>query len=460
MYEVTRWMTGAAVALGILLGVGGVAAQGGGTVGHTGPAPGAGFDVRAPQPWIQEDPGTKAYTAAREALNARRYEDAVRAFEALRAQYPNSGYVSDSYYYEAFALSQEGTRASMRRAVALLETQRKAFPDAATSQDAAVLRVRIEGQLARRGDAASAAAIQRQASQPCMGDQDARLAALGALLQMNASKAVPILQEVLKDRDQCSVELRRRAVFLLAQKMNDSSVNILLDLAVRNPDPDPEVRREAVFWLSQVHTPAALAALQSVLADSADPNLQQTAVFALSQQRSDSAVRVLRRFAEQPDAPKDLREKAIFWIGQDAKAGGAPYLMNLYERLHDQGLKERVIYAIAQAGGDEARSWLLARAADPRGSTELRKEALFWGARSQPLATDELQKLYTSFHNPILKEQVVFVASQQDDQAAVDFLMDVARNAKEKKLRDRAIFWLGQSKDPRVPAFLLGLIKK
>ena len=50
----------------------------------------------APAPWLQEDPGAKAYQAAREALNARRYADAARAFAELRSKFPQSGYVADS----------------------------------------------------------------------------------------------------------------------------------------------------------------------------------------------------------------------------------------------------------------------------------------------------------------------------------------------------------------------------
>jgi HEAT repeat protein len=416
--------------------------------------------AEAPAAWIQEDPGAQAYKAAREALNARRWQEAARRFEALRSEHPKSGYVPDSYYYQAFALSREGTRASLGQAIELLKIQQQDYPKAATGQDAAELRVRVEGQLARQGDASSAAAIAQQASQPCQGDQEVRLAALGALLNMNAERAVPILQEVLKNRDECSVELRRRAVFLLAQKMNDSSVAILLDLAQRNPDPDPEVRKQAVFWLSQVETPAALAALESILKDGKDPELQQTALFAISQHGDEAAVKVLRSYAERTDAPKELREKAIFWIGQSQEAGGPRYLMDLYGRLQDPDLKERTIMAVAQGGGDEARSWLLARATDRSESVDVRKNALFWAGQTGALGADELGKLYRSLDAPELKKQVIFVASQEDEKGAVDFLMDVARTEKDKDLRQNAIFWLGQSKDPRVADFLLGLIRK
>ena len=37
---------------------------------------------------------------------------------------------------------------------------------------------------------------------------------------------------------------------------------------------------------------------------------------------------------------------------------------------------------------------------------------------------------------------------------------DIAKNDKDPELRKKAIFWLGQSHDPRVQQFLLDLINK
>jgi hypothetical protein len=60
-----------------------------------------------------------------------------------------------------------------------------------------------------------------------------------------------------------------------------------------------------------------------------------------------------------------------------------------------------------------------------------------------------------------MKEQIIFVLSQrQRDPAAMDKMFDIARNEKDPELRKKAIFWLGQSRDPRVQQFLIDLINK
>ncbi len=409
---------------------------------------------------LQEDPASEAYQAAREALSRRRYADAAERFEAMRDRYGSSGYVPDSYYWQAFALFREGANRSLRRAMELLRTQAENHGDANTRADADALMVRIEAGLASRGDARAARSITERASGPCDEEQELRLAALSALLNMNAERAVPILEEVLKSRDVCSVELRRRAVFLISQNMTDNTVDLLLDLAHRNPDPDSEVREQAVFWLHQVDTPEALDALESILVESDDQELQERAIFAISQRSGDQrAAEILQSYAMRTDVPRGLRENAIFWISQNPAAGGAEFLIELYPRLEDDELKERAIFGIAQAGGERGRRWLMDRARDSAEDTDVRKNALFWVGQSGGIDAGELRELYSTLDDVEMKEQVIFVASQRNEPEVVDFLMEVVRDEQDKELRERALFWLGQSKDPRVADFLLELIR-
>lgn len=417
-----------------------------------------GYRTVPPAARLQEDPGAELYQSAREALAARRYTVAATRFEELRSSHPRSAYVADSYYWEAFARFRDGGPRELRHAAELLAAQAERHPDASTRRDADALLVRIEAELARRGDAEAAAAVTRQAVGPCGEGQEVRLAALSALLNMNADQAAPILRDVLRSRDECSVELRRRAVFLVAQTMDEESVDVLLDLAHRNPDPDPEVREQAVFWLHQVESPEAMAALESILLESDDPEIQERALFAIAQ-RGGEAVEALRSYAGRSDISAELRADAIFWMGQSGGGEGAEYLMDLYPSLDDPELKDRALFAVAQSGTDEARSWLLERMRDPSESVELRKQALFWAGQMGGVGIDDLRGLYGSLDDLEMREQVIFVAAQDGGEEAVDFLMEVASDETDRELRERAIFWLGQSDDPRVTEFLLGLVR-
>ena len=52
-----------------------------------------------------------------------------------------------------------------------------------------------------------------------------------------------------------------------------------------------------------------------------------------------------------------------------------------------------------------------------------------------------------------MKRQAVFALSQLPRNEAVPRLIDVARNNRNSEVRKQAMFWLGQSQDPRALAF-------
>ena len=168
---------------------------------------------------------------------------------------------------------------------------------------------------------------------------------------------------------------------------------------------------------------------------------------------------MLRDYARSQEAPAELRENAIFWIGQTD--GGEDFLRGLYDTLEDPELRERVLFSVAQSRSPENRAWLVERALDPTEDDEVRKSALFWAGQSG-LSPAEVVRVYRTTDDPELREHAIFVLSQsgRDDRtAAVDAMMEIARTEEDPELKERAVFWLGQTDDPRVPEFLLELMR-
>jgi len=415
----------------------------------------------APPSEFPQDPADALYRQGREALNRSDWGTAARQFQLIRQRYPRSSYTPDALYWEAYARYRTGSADQLRMAQGGLETQRRQYPRARTHGDADALLRRIQGELARQGDsdAAEAVAGAARGAAQCRGggDDDARMAALNALLQMDADQAMPLLRTVLARRDACSEELRSRAVFLVAQKAGGGDAeSVLLDV-VRN-DPSAEVRGQAVFWLGQSGTERSLDAIEQILRTSGDNEVREKALFALSQHRSPRAAGILRAWAERDDVPGELREKAIFWIGQRSSAESAQYLRTLFGRLRDEDLKEKVLFSLSQMRGMGNDRWLMSVAADPGQSTEIRKKALFWAGQTG-VSIAEMSGVYDRMRDQELREQVIFVLSQRmRDPAALDKLMDIARRDPEPELRKKAIFWLGQSRDPRAARLLSELI--
>jgi HEAT repeat protein len=274
---------------------------------------------------------------------------------------------------------------------------------------------------------------------------------------MDAERALPVLKRVLERRDACSAGLRRKAVFLVSQKRTPETADLLLDIA-RN-DPDKETREQAVFWLSQVSDERAVDMLQQILRSSNDEGMQNKALFALSQHRSGRGAAILREFAERDGTSQELRGQAIFWLGQRASAENNQFLRSLYTRLTSDELKDKVIFSLSQRKGMGNEKWMMDIVTNPRESIEMRKKALFWAGQGGA-DIQELLPFYERLNDREMKEQMIFVLSQRRSGPAMDKLFDIAKNDRDPELRKKAIFWLGQSRDPRVQQFLLDIINQ
>ena len=431
--------------------------------------------VLAPEPWAKADPADSLYRLAREALSRGDYKRAAEIFHRIPERFPQSAYAGQALYYEAFSLYRSGGDDDLSSARDRLNQLKQKYPTVAKS-DATTLLTRVCGELAKRGDESCAASIDstaqgtrddrgagdsraNQGGRSCPSDDDEgddRIAALNALLQMDADRAMPILKQVLARRDACSAGLRRKAVFLVSQKRTPETANILMSVA--RTDPDQEVREQAVFWLSQV--PGSTPLLEEILKGNDDQDIKEKALFSISQQNEPRAQQILRDFALRDSENSDLREKAIFWLGQRHSTENTEFLRNLYSRLTNEDLKEKVLFSLSQQRGAGNEQWLMNIAVNQKEDIELRKKALFWAGQSG-VATSELSSLYARMGDTEMKEQMIFVFSQrQHDAAAMDKLFDIAKNEKEPELRKKAIFWLGQSRDPRVQQFLIDLINK
>ncbi|HEX5726194.1 MAG TPA: HEAT repeat domain-containing protein [Longimicrobiaceae bacterium] len=280
------------------------------------------------------------------------------------------------------------------------------------------------------------------------------------LLPVNLAEGVEPWPDMLRlaREESLPAETRKSAVFWLSQAENDEAGRALAGLA-RARGLDREVREQAVFWLGQSQRDEALEVLEEILRDEDDRELQKKAVFALSQHRSARASALLREYAERPGGSGEVRQDAIFWLGQTRSSENAAYLQDLFRRLDDPELKDKVIFSLSQMRGVGSERWLLEVARDGGEPMETRKQALFWAGQSGASLAD-LARLYDAADDVEIKEQLIFVFSQRRDDAAVEKLIDIVRRDPDRELRRKALFWLGQSRDPRALRVITELIEE
>ena len=401
-----------------------------------------------------------AYRDARRALNRQEFTAAIDAFQALRRDYPDARYVADSYYWEAFALERSG---ELQGAVAAVDTLLREHPEAATAGDARALRIRACSELARRGDGECAQLILETVRDPARLDEATRMAAVNALLNMRADRAIPIAAQVATNRGH-RVAVRRQALFILADKAEDGNTETqslareTLRTVALDAGDDPEVRSQAVFWLSKVPGEDTLAMLAELVNSEADVELKKRAIFAISEHESSESMSLLRELAGNGALNIELRKQAIFWIGEEGEDRAVPFLMELYSTLDSAELKRQVLFAVAEAEAAESVDWLIARAEDPAETVDTRRQALFWAAEAGLPAT-RLASLYDRFAEPEIREHLIWLIADTGGAGALESLLQIARTDPDPDMRAKAIFWIGDSDDPRAAEYLIELLE-
>ncbi len=315
----------------------------------------------------------------------------------------------------------------------------------------------------------TSAAAQNGAACPT-GPDDIRTAALSGLVQADADQVLPALRKVLERTDTCSVTLRRQVVGYLGRSRFGDQTDLLLTVA--RTDASNDVRRSAVQVLAQSGSERAVVALDSIVFSTVDVDMRDAALRALAQQSAPSARASLRRAAEMPALPMELRTRAVSYMGNNRRLPDdtPQYLIALYAKADQPELRDAILRAIANPHTPEATNWLLGIARDKNRDIEVRRQAL--SAAGQAVRAGESASvtgidlnavlgLYDSFAGQVeMQDRALDVIAQRPESAATDKLLQIARSETNQELRRKAVLRVGQRRDPRVRDFLLEVLAK
>jgi hypothetical protein len=115
---------------------------------------------------------------------------------------------------------------------------------------------------------------------------------------------------------------------------------------------------------------------------------------------------------------------------------------------------EDAIFPATLARGVVVWPELLEIARDPRLPTETREDATFWlGEMAGDAVAGDLEDLTADERVDLeVREAAVFALSEIDGDAGFDALMRIARGDGDPRIREKALFWLADSGDPRALA--------
>jgi hypothetical protein len=185
-------------------------------------------------------------------------------------------------------------------------------------------------------------------------------------------------------------------------------------------------------------------------------------VFWLGQSGDPRGRREVRSIAGDANVPTEVREKAVFALGQsdEATADDFKFLRDLFGRVDSPKIRDQILMAMAEGEDDAGRKWLLTIARDENQPVEARKKAIFWAGQADNTPTADIASVYDAVRNETVKEHTIFVLSQRDDKAATAKLMAIVHGNDDPDLKKKALFWLGQKDDPEVTKAISDLITR
>ncbi len=153
-----------------------------------------------------------------------------------------------------------------------------------------------------------------------------------------------------------------------------------------------------------------------------------------------------------------VRKPAAFWMGGQQSAEAAKVLLNTVYNDKSSEVRENAVfglYLVKQKAADDALEQLARKGKD----REIRKKAIFWlGQKAVKRAAEILGDVIDEEEDGGVRKAAVFALSQHPD--GVSKLIKLAKTHRRFGVRKQAIFWLGQSDDPRALDTILGILKK
>lgn len=212
------------------------------------------------------------------------------------------------------------------------------------------------------------------------------------------------------------------------------------------------------YWIDAVPPAASVAWLKTQVTR---PPIERTdsLVHAIALHDDSSADAALQDLASSAH-PQKIREKAILFSGVSRGSRGVAILRQLLENDPDDRIREKAVMALCLGKQPAGLDAAIAAAKNDK-SARVRGQALFWLAQKagEKEAAQAIAGALASDPDRQVKEQAVFALKQLPDDQGVPLLIVVAKNNADPAVRKKAMFWLGQSKDPRALDFFTQVLK-
>lgn len=245
-------------------------------------------------------------------------------------------------------------------------------------------------------------------------------------------------------------------LFLNKYEGNKTSV---VDVHIFDLDQNFHFDDEPLYWLGEKDAQESVDFLKDMF-ERSDEELGKDLVFVLYSHDNASIPEFLKKVS-LGNYENEVRESAIFWLGNIKDKKSLEYLKEIYNKTNDFEIKKKVIFSFQLSDSDEAVEELI-KIAKTEDNREVRKSAIFWlGQKASEKSITALKDVVEGTkEDDEIKKSAVFALSQLPKNQAVPVLIEIAKTNKSPAVRKNAIFWLGQTGDERALKFFEDILLK
>lgn len=232
------------------------------------------------------------------------------------------------------------------------------------------------------------------------------------------------------------------------------------ELEVSNFSLRVDLAGDPLFWLGAAGYDESVGFLESRYRDASTDDAKKRFIVAIGiHDESPKAIEFLKGVLTG-GGDTDLRGDAAFWLGQTDNDAARKVLTDVAWNDPSEDVREKCVFALSQMNGEPAVDALISIAKTHKDG-ETRKHAAFWlGQKASDRAVGVLRDLAYNDEDTEVQRSAMFALTQtREDGGGVDELIEIARTHPNPKLRKDAIFWLGQSEDPRALEVLVEMVK-
>lgn len=249
------------------------------------------------------------------------------------------------------------------------------------------------------------------------------------------------------------MRLEGEIALVILIRMENSQVD---QLRVTSPDCHLDAGGLPFYWLNGVSPAESLAWLKT----QAPGTRGDTAIMAISLHQNNAADQALDDLA-QPGAPLEVRKRVALWLGNSRGTRGTATLKRMLAGDPNSDVRDRAVQALSRTK-DPAGIPLVVEAARTDKDPHIRGQALFWLAQraASQISREAIDNAIANDPDSAVRERAVQALSQMPNGEGIPRLIDLAKTHRDANVRKKAMFWLGQSKDPRAVDFFAQILKQ